>query len=57
MLYDVVLIKSNLTSSFHVINGFKLTKSNNKNFDKINKKFLWAPNIGFKETKGFPLVA
>ena len=54
----VVLIKSNLESShLHVMNYFKLTKINNEDHDKINRKFLWAPNIGFKEAKGFPLVA
>ena len=55
---NVVLIKSNLECShFHVMNYFKLTKCNNDDLDKINRKFLWAPNIGFKEAKGFPLVA
>ena len=53
----IVLIKSNLVSSLHVMNCFKLTKSNNEDLDKINRKFLWAPNLGFKEAKGFPLVA
>ena len=53
----IVLIKSNLVSSLHVMNCFKLTKSNNEDLDKINRKFLWAPNLGCKEAKGFPLVA
>ena len=39
------------------MNLFKLTKSNNEDLDKINRKFLWTSNIGSKETKGFPLVA
>ena len=30
---------------------FKLTKSNNEDLDKINRKFLWALNIGFKEAR------
>ena len=45
------------SSPLHVMNCFKLTKSNNEDFDKINRKFLWAPNIGYKEAKEFPLVA
>ena len=54
----IVLIKANLASSLlHAMNCFKLTKINNEDLDKINKKFLWAPNIGSKEVKGFPLVA
>ena len=54
----VVLMKSNLASSpLHVMNCFKLTKNINEDLDKINRKFLWALNIGFKEAKGFPLVA
>ena len=39
------------------MNCFKFTKSNNEDLDKINRKFLWAPNIGFKEAKQFPLIA
>ena len=54
----IVLIKANLASSpLRVMNYFKFTKSNNEDLDKINKKFLWAPNIGFKEAKRFPLIA
>ena len=36
---------------------FKLTKRNNKDLDKINRKFIWIPNIVPNETKGIPLVA
>lgn len=48
----IVLIKANLTNS-HVMNCFKLTKRNNKNLDRINKNFLWLPNVGSNESKGF----
>ena len=51
----MVLIKANLASSpLHVMSYFKL---NNKDLDKINRKFIWTPNIGPNETKGIPLVA
>ena len=54
----IVLIKANLASSpLHVMNYFKITKMNNEDLDKINRKFIWSPNIGPNETKGIPLVA
>ena len=52
------MIKANLASSpFHVMNCFKLTKRNNEDLDKINRKFLWTPNKGPNEAKGISLVA
>lgn len=55
----IVIIEANLTSSpLHAMNYFKLTRRNNEDLDKINRKFLCAPNIrGSKETKRLPLVA
>ena len=50
----VVLIKSNLASyHLYVMNCFKLTKSNNEDLDKINRKFSWAPNIGLRKPRGY----
>ena len=54
----ITLIKAKLASSpFHVINCFKLTKKNNEDLDKINRNFLWLPNMGVNGTKVFLLVA
>ena len=39
------------------MNCFKLTKRNNEDLDRINKNFLWLPNVGSNESKCFPLVA
>ena len=39
------------------MNCFKLTKRNNEDLDRINKNFLWLPNVGSNESKSFPLVA
>ena len=39
------------------MNCFKLTKNNSEDLDKINRNFLWLPNLGVNGTKGFPLVA
>ena len=39
------------------MNCFKLTKRNNEDLDRINRNFLWFPNMGVNETKVFPLVA
>ena len=36
---------------------FKVKKGNNEGLDKINRNFLWTPNIGSIETKVIPLVA
>ena len=37
----IVLIKANLAiSPLHAMNCFKLTKSNNEDLDKINRRFL-----------------
>ena len=54
----ITLIKANLASSLlHVMNYFKLTKINNEDLDKINRNFLWQPNVGVNGTKAFLLVA
>ena len=45
------------SSPLHVMNCFKLTKRNNEDLDRINRNFLWLPNIGSKEAIRFPLVA
>ena len=39
------------------MNCFKLTKTNNEDLDKINRNFLWLPNMVNNENKVFPLVA
>ena len=39
------------------MNSFKLTKKNNEELDKINRNFLWLPNMGVNGTKAFPLIA
>ena len=53
----ITLIKANLASSPHVMNCFKLTKRNNEDLDRINRNFLWQPNMGVNGTKSFPLIA
>ena len=38
------------------MNCFKLTKRNNEDLDRINRNFLWLPNMGINDNKVFPLV-
>ena len=54
----ITLIKANLVSSpLHVMNCFKLTTRYNEYLYRINRNFLWPPNMGVNGTKAFPLVA
>ena len=48
---------ANLASSLHVMNCFKLTKTNNEDLDRIDRNFLWLPNMRVIGTKVFPLLA
>ena len=52
------MIKANLASyPLHIMNFFKLTKRNNKDLDKINRK-SYGPQIrGHNKTKEIPMVA
>ena len=45
------------SSPLHFMNHFKLTKRNNEDLDRISRNFLWLPNVGSNDSKGFPLVA
>ena len=54
----IMLIKAKMESSpLHVMNCFKLTKINDEDLYRINRNFLWLPNMVINENKVFSLVA